>query len=493
MLLLGYDLGSSFVKASLLNGDTGQRVASASFPEKEMLIQAPEPGWAEQSPQSWWECARAVTRRLLETAAVPPEAIRAIGLSYQMHGLVLLDRDGVPLRPSILWCDSRAVDIGRRAFEALGEQRCLRHLLSSPGNFTASKARWVLLNQPELFERLHKMMLPGDYLAYRMTGQMRTTLSGLSEGMLWDFPRGEPAEFLLNHYEIAPGFLAERTPTFGEQGRLTSAAASELGLAEGTLVSYRAGDQPNNALSLCVLEPGEIAATAGTSGVVYGVSDQLRSDAESRVNSFAHVNHSEALTRLGILLCINGTGSANRWVRDVTGSSGYDEANARAATIPIGSDGLRFFPFGNGAERMLRDRDPGAELIGLRFNRHSQAHFERAVQEGIVFAFRFGMDILKDLGVLPVVIRAGLGNLFQSPVFREALATLSDVSLELYDTDGAEGAARGAGIGCGHFRSHAEAFETFVRHSLVEPDGTKRQEYTDAYESWAAELEERLR
>lgn len=491
MIFLGYDLGSSSVKACLFDTERGCAVARSAYPDREMVIQAPKPGWAEQDPQSWWDAAKRATERLLASSGVSANDIGGIGISYQMHGLVIVDDNGRPLRPSIIWCDSRAVDVGLRAFEALGPARCLETLLNSPANFTASKLAWVRENEPDVFERVNKLMLPGDYFAYRLTGRMATTLSGLSEGMLWDFSSAAVARFLLEHYGIPVESIPEIVPTFGEQGRLEPAAAQEIGLAAETPVTYRAGDQPNNALSLGVLQPGEIAATAGTSGVVYGVSDVVRADPQSRVNCFAHVNHGKDATRLGILLCINGAGSSNRWTRDIVGL-GYDEMNDLAERAPVGSDGLVALPFGNGAERMLGNRDPGASVEHLNFNSHQRSHLARAVQEGVAFSFRYGMDVLGELGMRPSVIRAGKTNMFLSPLFRDALTGVTGVSLELYATDGAEGAARGAAIGAGAYTSPADAFESLGREEVVEPATENRSAYEDAYRRFSDALSKRL-
>ncbi len=414
---------------------------------------------------------------------------RCATVGYWRHRRV--DEEGTPVRPAIIWCDSRAVDVGEQAFEALGQKRCLDTLLNSPANFTASKLAWVKQNEPEVFARVNKLMLPGDYFAFRLTGRIATTTSGLSEGMLWDFSTGRVATFLLEHYGIPSEALPEIVPTFGEQGRLHDAAARELGLHPGTPVTYRAGDQPNNALSLNVLEPGEIAATAGTSGVVYGVSDVVRADPRSRVNSFAHVNHDEESTRLGILLCINGAGSSNRWARDALGVS-YDEMNERAEQVPVGAEGLVALPFGNGAERMLGNRDLGASIDSLNFNTHDGAHLARAFQEGVAFSFRYGMDVLGELGMRPSIIRAGGANMFLSPLFRDALTGATGVSLELYRTDGAEGAARGAAIGAGAYASLAEAFESLEREATFEPAPERRSAYEDAYSRWLAALQKRI-
>jgi xylulokinase len=489
MYFLGYDLGSSSVKACLFDGDTGRAVARSSYPDEEMPISAPRPGWAEQDPRSWWEAVVRATERL----PLASRPVGGIGISYQMHGLVLVEANGRVLRPSIIWCDSRAVDIGNDAFRALGEERCLTHLLNSPGNFTASKLRWVKSNEPEVFDRIEKVLLPGDWLAYRLTGHAATTVPGLSEGIFWDFAEGRVADFLLAHYEIGARLLPEIVPTFGEQGRLTAETARALGLAPGIPVTFRAGDQPANALALNALEPGEIAATAGTSGVVYGVTDVLRADPRSRVGSFAHVNHARDRIRLGVLLCINGTGSANRWLRQSLGKKSYGELNRAAGPLAVGSEGLCFYPFGNGAERMLENADPGATLRGLRFNTHGDAHVARAVQEGIAFSFRYGIDILEENGLRPKLLRAGSGNLFLSPVFREALAGVTGLPIELYSTDGAEGAARGAALGAGFYRSPSEAFRGLALESVVDPDRERAPLYREAYEVWAEGLRENLR
>lgn len=490
MLALGYDLGSSFVKASLVDSDTGRCLASASAPDEEMAIHAPRPGWAEQDPGTWWQAIVEATSRLAARSPVPLAGTAAIGIAYQMHGLVLLDSSGVPLRPSIIWCDSRATGIGRKAGTDLGEEACLADFLNSPGNFTASKLRWVSLEEPGLYDRARFAMLPGDYVAFRMTGDAATTISGLSEGILWDFRRHAVASRLLHYYNLREDLLPPLVPTFGEQGCLTDRAARELGLRPGTPLTYRAGDQPNNAFSLNVLAPGEIAATAGTSGVVYAVSSSLSSDRESRVNGFAHVNHRQADPRIGILLCVNGTGIANSWTRKIAGDARlpYAEIDRRAAGVMVGSNGLTVLPFGNGAERMLGNRDPGARICGLRFPSHGKDELFRAVQEGVAFAFVYGMEIMRGMNISPVVLRAGKSNMFLSSVFCSTLASTAGVSIELFNTDGSAGAARGAAWGAGAFTSQADAFRGLERVGRIEPEGAATP-YTDAYGRWYRHVE----
>jgi xylulokinase len=491
MYLLGYDVGSSSVKAALLEADTGTCVGSASSPADEMAIEAPCPGYAEQHPELWWRHLVRATAAVLKATSVRADHVRAIGIAYQMHGLVLVDEHGEVLRPAIIWCDSRAVPLGEDALESLGFDYCQRHLLNSPGNFTASKLAWVKASEPSTFARVDKMMLPGDWIAMRMTGTIATTVSGLSEGMLWDFVGDQISAPLLRHFELNESLLPDVVPTFGPQGSLTRAAASELGLEAGIPVSYRAGDQPNNALSLNVLEPGTIAATAGTSGVVYGISDIARPDPRWRVNTFAHVNHASSAPRFGVLLCINGTGILNAWLRRqiCPPGTGYDAMNAAAQDVPIGSDGVVVLPFGNGAERLLENRDPGCQIHGVSFTRHQNPHLLRAAQEGIAFAFRYGLDVLGEAGIEPRIVRAGSGNLFASPIFRQALTSTTGAAIELFETDGAEGAARGAGLGAGVYGSTAEAFAGLVASALVEPDESLRSAYSDAYDRWCHRLE----
>jgi xylulokinase len=494
MYALGFDIGSSSIKAALLNLESGTLEASAFSPKKEMVISAVRAGWAEQDPAIWWDNLKLATAEVLALVPSARDKIIAIGISYQMHGLVLVDKQKQILRPSIIWCDSRAVAIGQKAFSAIGSETCLSSLLNSPGNFTASKLRWVKENEPRIFEKIDKFMLPGDYIALRLTGESTTTLSGLSEGILFNFKTNSLATFLIDHYGIPSELVASLVPTFGEQGRLCKPASQELGLPDGIPITYRAGDQPNNALSLNVMEPGEIAATAGTSGVVYGVSGTLKYDPASRVNSFVHVNHSGQTPHIGVLLCINGTGSANSWIRRITGQQSieYASINDLASPIALGSDNLVCLPFGNGAERMLENRDIGAHFHNLQFNIHTQAHLVRAVQEGVAFAFNYGIEILHGMDIIPTVIRAGLANLFLSPIFCDTLANTAGITIELYNTDGAQGAARGAALGVKYFTSREEMFKGLECIKVIEPLRSRAGKYLEVYAQWSSVLKRYL-
>ncbi len=484
--LLGYDIGSSSVKASLVSIETGKSVASAFYPDSEAPIKALNPGWAEQEPDDWWTYLKNVTAKVMQMSGAKGNDIEAIGISYQMHGLVCVDKNGKALRPAIIWCDSRAVPYGDKAFREIGKGQCLTNLLNSPGNFTAAKLAWVKENEPKIYEKIDKIMLPGDYIAMRLTGTTCTTVSGLSEGMMWNFKENEVADFLLDYYGFSKSLIPEIRSTFSEQGRISIAAAKELGIEAGTPVTYRAGDQPNNALSLNVFEPGEIAATAGTSGVVYGVNGSVNFDPQSRVNTFAHVNHTNKQTRLGVLLCINGTGILNAWTRRNIMLEGlsYGDMNKIAESIPVGCDGVSVLPFGNGAERVLGNRNVGCSIHGFNFNIHNRNHMARAVQEGIVFSFKYGMDVMVEMGMEISKIHAGNANMFLNPVFRETLAGITGATIELYDTDGSVGAAKGAGMGAGVYKDHNEAFASLEKINVIEPDKKLIPQYEEAYARW---------
>ena len=491
MYLLGCDIGSSSVKASIVDASSGLTIGADFYPKEEAPIKAIKPGWAEQEPDDWWKYLKVAIKGAIAKAGIQGTDIKAIGISYQMHGLVLVDKKMEVLRPSIIWCDSRAVPYGDRAFKNIGEKQCLSHLLNSPGNFTASKLAWVKEFEPELFRSVHKFMLPGDFIAMRMTGDIVTTVSGLSEGIFWDFKNEQVSEDLMNYFGFSNDLIPEIRPTFGLQGELLGSVATELGLKKGTPVTYRAGDQPNNALSLNVLNPGEIAATGGTSGVVYGVNGKVNFDTLSRVNTFAHVNHSADQTRLGVLLCINGVVILNSWVKKNVAPEGisYPELNELAAGIPVGSEGLSILPFGNGAERMLQNKQIDCSIHGLNFNIHSKAHITRAAQEGIVFSFKYGMDIMNEMGIDIDVIRAGSANMFLSPVFRDTLSGVTGTVIELFDTNGAVGAAKGAGIGASIYQSAEEAFASLKKIDVIEPDGLKADKYCAAYSIWKERLD----
>ncbi|HSJ67399.1 MAG TPA: FGGY family carbohydrate kinase [Anditalea sp.] len=489
-LLIGYDIGSSSVKTTLLDADTGKVVASEGLPKAEMSINSPQKDWAEQDPMMWWKYIIETTQAVVKAGNIKSGELKAIGISYQMHGLVLVDKNHEVLRQSIIWCDSRAVDIGNRAFKELGEEYCLPHLLNSPGNFTASKLKWVKENEPDLYSKIHKIMLPGDFIAMKLSGEILTSETGLSEGIFWDFKANGVSEKLLGHYGIDKSLLADVVPSFSEQGKVTQQAADILGIEAGVPITYRAGDQPNNAFSLNVLQTGEIATTAGTSGTVYGVSTEPVYDEKSRVNTFVHVNHSEQNPSYGVLLCVNGTGILNSWMKKLlgNGSLDYAEMNDLASEVPIGADGLSFIPFGNGAERIMENKHVGAHMNNLNLLKHDRRHMLRAGQEGIVCSLTYGFNIMKNMGLNLKTVKAGKANMFLSPLFREAFVNMNDVNLELYDTDGAQGAARGAGVGAGIYADAKEAFGGLERIALIEPDTSLTAAYKDAYQNWEGYL-----
>lgn len=491
MLLLGIDLGTSSVKVTIVDSQSQEIIASSQFPETEAAIIAPQVGWAEQNPETWWEMVRQAILLCHATGKYHPKDILSIGIAYQMHGLVLVNKDQQVLHNAIIWCDSRAVSIGEKALRDMGKEKTLGYLLNSPGNFTASKLFWIKENKKEIYDQIDKILLPGDFIAMKLTGLVSTTISALSEGIFWDFKANQLSKEILHYFGFDETLFPATKSLFGSHGTINAKVADSLHLNDQVTITYKAGDQPNNAFSLNVLNPGEVAANAGTSGVIYGVSDQLKYDSESRINSFAHVNHSNEDPRIGVLLCINGTGIFNRWVKQMVGNDfNYDTINQAAARIEAGAQGLLAMPFGNGAERMLGNKIIGAHFSTIDFNIHTSAHLFKATQESIAFAMRYGLDIMRNNGINPTIIRANKTNLFLSNVFTQAFASVNNVSVEFYEGDGSYGAAIGAGLGAGIYKDSVEAFSLRKASETVQP--TQADKYQTIYENWKIVLNQYL-
>jgi xylulokinase len=487
MYYIGFDIGSSSVKAALVDAASGKNLGITQEPAYEMEMVSLQNDWAEQDPEVWWQHLCTATKRVIREAQIDALKITGIGISYQMHGLVVVDKKGTPLRNSIIWCDSRAVSIGNEAFENLGEEKCANNLLNSPGNFTASKLKWVKENEPEIYKNIDKYMLPGDYIAFKLTGDVCTTKNGLSEGILWDYQRDQVANWLLDYYDIGPSLTPTIVENFTNQGEVHSEASAATGLPKGIPVVYRAGDQPNNALSLNIFKPGEVAATGGTSGVMYAVTNNLQSKESLRINHFAHINYTKENKIVGKLLCINGAGIMYRWLRENIGVDSYGSMNSMALKIPVGSDGLVVIPFGNGAERMLNNTNTGTHFANLNLNQHGSGHLCRAVLEGIAFSFVYGMEILKNDNAVINVIRAGNDNLFQSEIFSSTIATLSGQEIEIYDITGAIGAARAVSLTDGDFERFGANISINDHVRTFKPSSDKRP-FIEAYELWKKTL-----
>jgi Sugar (pentulose and hexulose) kinases len=492
MITIGIDIGSSSIKVSLLDIEKGECISSCSSPNTEMKIISNKTGWAEQDPEIWWEHVCICLKKLVPNKEIASQ-VKAIGIAYQMHGLVCVDKNLNSIMNSIIWCDSRAVGIGNEAFDAIGKDKCLKKLLNSPGNFTISKLAWVKRNLPDTYSKIYKFLLPGDYIMLKLTGKCESSECGISEEMLWDFSENKPADFLLDYFGIDKSLVPEFNPGIGIHGYTNKQIESLLGIKEGTPISYKCGDQPNNAFSLNVLEPGEIAATGGTSGVVYGVTDTDSMDTLSRVNTVMHVNNTREKRRNGILLCINGTGILNAWIkRNLANELSYSQMNECMNDIPAGSEGLIVLPFGNGAERMLCNKFTGTQIMCIDLNKHNKKHILRAQQEGIAFAFKYGIDIMRSIGSKPQTIKAGYANLFLSPIFTQTLATIANVAIELYNTDGAQGAARGAALGAGLYKNVDEAFANLKKIEVIQPCNAIKENLNNAYVSWKNALENAL-
>lgn len=492
MYYIGLDIGSSSVKVALVKASSGTCVLSLNEPTEEMEIQAIQHDWAEQNPERWWQHTCAAIKRILKETKISASEIISIGIAYQMHGLVIVDKDGQIIRNSIIWCDSRSVAIGNKAFSDLGKKKCSNLFFNSPGNFTASKLKWVQENEPKKYDQIHKYMLPGDYIAYKLSGVINTTKNGLAEGILWNYKHARVADEILDYYSISKNLTPDIVENFSIQGSVNKAASIETGLMEGTPITYRAGDQPNNALTLGVLKAGEVAVTGGTSGVIYALTEQNEFEEIERVNQFAHVNYTASNPYVGRLLNINGAGIQYRWLLKHTNAASYDDMNEAARKIPIGCDGVICLPFGNGAERMFHNRVIGSQFLNLNLNRHNNGHLYRASLEGIAFAFVYGMELLKKDNTEIQVIRAGNDNLFRSKIFSETIATLTGHEIEIYNTTGAVGAARASGLTDGDFQK--------FNNKVVENDHVitykplqEKQPFLMAYGIWKKELEQILK
>ncbi len=490
MYYIGYDIGSSSIKVALVDAKSGANIITKNEPEVEMEILAVQKDWAEQDPEMWWNYICTATQKVIAESKIDASKIAGIGISYQMHGLVVVDKQLKSLRNSIIWCDSRAVEIGNKAFTDL-EEKCTTHLLNSPGNFTASKLKWVKDNEPEIYQKIYKYMLPGDFIAAKLSGKVCTTKNSLSEGILWDYKENKVADWLLEYYGISPDLTPKVVDNFTNQGEVSKQASEKTGLPEGIPVVYRAGDQTNNALSLNVFKPGEVASTGGTSGVIYAVTDQLKSKESIRINNFAHINVAATDKNVGKLLCINGSGIQYRWLLNNLDVSSYQEMNQKASEVAVGSEGVVILPFGNGAERMLNNRNIDAHIINLNFNIHNKAHLCRAALEGIAFSFVYGMEILKNDNAKIDVIRAGNDNLYRSEIFSKTVATLIGQEIEIYNTTGAIGAARAVGLRNGDFKTFGENITKNDHVMTFEPLKNKAV-YEEAYQNWKTELEIRL-
>ncbi len=491
MLLLGIDLGTSFIKVSVIDSISQSCIASVQYPEKEVSIVSIQSGWAEQSPDQWWFDIKQAIINLNKTRKYNPNDIKAIGISYQMHGLVLIDKKGNVLRDSIIWCDSRAVSYGAKAEEKIGKEKCYTHLLNAPGNFTASKLAWVKENEPSIYDDIYKVLLPGDFISYRMTNELSTTPSALSEGVFWDFKKNNISIDILNYFDFDKSIFPEIKDVFSNHGQLSNDVALELNLNPQIPITYKAGDQPNNAFSLNVIEHGEFAATAGTSGVIYGIINTLNGEINAKINRFAHVNHDKDSVRIGTLLCVNGAGIMNKYIKQKFGSDlSYHTFDDLAATVTPGSNGLHILPFGNGAERIFDNRTIGAHIENLDLNKHESPHFFRAVQEGVAFSFKYGFEHMCSSNFFPIKIKAAKSNMFKSPVFKEAFVNLIGVSLEIYDTDGSIGAAKGSGVIIGAYSSPLDACT--IQKPIEKIFPTKETLYNELYNDWLISLKKHI-
>lgn len=501
--LLGIDIGTSGTRAVLFD-PVGRAAASAS---REYPLYQPENGWAEQDPADWWDACAAAVRSVLGQSGAAPAEIAGVGLSGQMHGLVMLDESGAVLRRAILWCDGRT---GRECAEITGRvgARRLIEITANPAlaGFTASKILWVRKNEPELFKKCRHILLPKDYVRYRLTGEFATDVSDASGMNLMDIPRRRWSAEILGKLEIDPSLLAELHESCEVTGAVTPAAAERTGLAPGTPVVGGAGDNAAAAVGTGVVEAGKAFTTIGTSGVVFAHADRVAIDPEGRVHTFC----SAVPGKWTVMGCTLAAGLSLKWLRDNffpaekeaaagLGADPYRLMDRQAARVPIGANRLLFLPYLMGERSPLLDPDARGVFFGLSAI-HTKYDMLRAVLEGVVYSLRECLDVLRGMGVVSSeMIACGGGG--GSPVWRQMLADV--FGCPVGTAASAEGPALGAailaGVGAGVFGSVEEGCRAAVRtnpeRQFPDPGASARYEpyyrlYTRLYpalkESFAA-------
>ncbi len=444
-LLLGLDIGSTGAKALLVGPDGQVRGVGGA----EYSFAAPRPGWTEQDPEAWWRGAGRSIRAALRAAAARPDEIAAVGLSGQMHSLVLLDQAGRVLRPAILWNDQRTADECAEITRRVGLERLLA-ITRNPAlpGFTAPKILWVRHHEPETFRRIAAVLLPKDYVRFRLTGTRATEVSDASGTTLLDVPRRAWSEEILRTLEIP----AEWLPACAESPALTAAVSGvgeeATGLRAGTAVAGGGGDQAAQAIGTGIVQTGLVSVTIGTSGVVFASLDDPVMDAQARTHTFCHA----VPVRWHVMGVMLSAGGALRWLRDTAApGTEYDRLVAEAAAVPPGAENLLFLPYLSGERTPYPDPLARGAFVGLSLS-HTRGHMVRAVMEGVTFGLRDSMEILRAMDLRVVQVRASGGGA-RSTLWRQILADILDTEVVTMNvTEGAAyGAALLAGVGAGVF------------------------------------------
>jgi xylulokinase len=489
-LLLGLDIGTTGAKALLID-ESGAVRASATV---DYPLLTPRRLWSEQHPADWWRATCAACRSVLQAARVSGEAVAGIGLTGQMHGLVLLDARGEVLRPAILWNDQRT---GSQC-EAITNRLGLPTLLQRTGNavlpgFTAPKLVWVRENEPDAYRRATKFLLPKDFIRYRLAGEFATDVADASGTSLFDVPARAWSTPMFDDLDLPLAWAPRCVESSAVTGAVSASAAAETGLAAGTRVVGGAGDQAAQALGMGLAHEGPVSATLGTSGVVFAATQRPLIDARGRLHSFCHAAP-ETWHVMGVML---SAGGSLRWFRDTLGDLERAEAAARgvdpyglltllAAPIPPGCEGLLFLPYLSGERTPHVDPHARGAFVGLTL-RHTKGHLVRAVMEGVAFGLRDSLQLIREAGISPTELRVSGGGA-RSPLWRAILADVMQVPVATMNvTEGAAyGAALLAGVGAGVFPTVDDACaRTTAIVERIEPDPTNAALYDHTHARYA--------
>ena len=477
--LLGFDVGSSSVKASLVNADSGKCVATAFFPEKEAPIMAVKAGWAEQDPQMWWDNAKLSLKKIMVEAGATAEEIKAIGISYQMHGLVCVDKNLKALRPSIIWCDSRAVPYGEKAFKDLGADQCLSHLLNSPGNFTAAKLAWVKENEPENFKKIKKIMLPKDYLAYKLSGTFCTDYSDASGMLLLDVKNRKWSKEMCDICGITEDMLPKLFDSFEKVGELKHDLAAELGLRDGVVIAAGAGDNAAAAVGTGTVGNNKCNISLGTSGTIFMSSDSFAVDSNNALHSFDHADG-----HFHLMGCMLSAASCNKWWMDEILKT-KDYADEQKGIDKLGENHVFFLPYLMGERSPWNNPNARATFTGITMDT-TREDMTQAVLEGVAFATRDMYEVAKSIGVAPKRTMI-CGGGAKSPLWRRMIANILNVEVDVPSCE--EGPGMGgamlAMVACGAYKSVEEAAAAIVKVDKTEkPDPELVAKYEARYQQF---------
>lgn len=484
--LIGIDLGTSGVKTVLFD-ESGKPVASSTV---EYPLYQPNLGWAEQDPEDWWKGTCESINNVMLKSGVNKQDVKGVGLSGQMHGAVLLDKNDKVLRKAIIWCDQRSAAECDQITQLVGKERLIE-ITANPAltGFTASKVMWVKNNEPQIFEKIAKILLPKDYIRLRLTGEYATEVSDASGMQFMNIAQRKWSSEVLGKLEISESMLGKMYESQEVTGKVTASAAAITGLNEGTIVVGGAGDQAAGAVGNGIVKPGVVSSTIGTSGVVFAYTDKLTIDPLGRVHTFCHA----VPNTYHIMGVTQGAGLSLKWFRDnfcmeelmtaeLSNIDVYKLLDAEAENITPCSDGLVYLPYLMGERTPHLDPDARGVFFGLTA-KHTKPHFVRSIMEGVTYSLRDCLEIIRGMGVEVSEVRASGGG-GKSKIWRQMQADVFGTNINRIFSD--EGPALGvailAGVGAGIYDSVPQACSNVIKvKDSLPPISENIKKYDDFY------------